>query len=90
MAAVGKRHYPFLPVGLLLKHRFDSAFARPKIHGARSCAWSRCAIASSRPDHAKLLFDAWAGPKRWVALEKPAITPSTPIPTTGEASTHSE
>ena len=69
MVEVGKRHYPFLPVGLLLKHRFDSVSRAPKITTSLLC------IAAMRdsiipPEHAKLLYDAWGGPKRWVALEE--------------------
>jgi pimeloyl-ACP methyl ester carboxylesterase len=66
---VGKRHYPFLPVSLLLKHRFDSVSLAPKITAPLLClAASRDSIIP--PDHAKLLYDAWTGPKRWVALEE--------------------
>jgi len=69
MVAVGKRHYPFLPVSLLLKHRFDSLSLAPKITAPLLClVASRDSIIP--PDHAKLLYDAWAGPKRWVALEE--------------------
>ena len=67
MVAVGKRHYPFLPVGLLLKHRFDSAALAPQIRAPLLCI-----VATHDdvipPSHAKRLFDAWAGPKRWIAL----------------------
>jgi hypothetical protein len=31
LVSVGKKHYPFLPVSLLLKHRFDSASRAPTI-----------------------------------------------------------
>jgi pimeloyl-ACP methyl ester carboxylesterase len=69
MVSVGRRHYPFLPVSLLLKHRFDSVSLAPKITVPLLClVASRDSIIP--PDHAKLLFDAWAGPKRWVALEE--------------------
>jgi pimeloyl-ACP methyl ester carboxylesterase len=69
LVEVGKRHYPFLPVSLLLKHRFDSASLAPKITAPLLClAATRDSIIP--PDHAKLLYDAWAGPKRWVALEE--------------------
>ena len=68
MVAVGKRHYPYLPVSWLLKHRFDSLSRAPKITASLLC------IVAMRdgiipPEHAKLLYDAWAGPKRWVGLE---------------------
>lgn len=69
LVEVGKRHYPFLPVSLLLKHRFDSVSLAPKITTPLLClAASRDSIIP--PDHARLLYDAWAGPKRWVTLEE--------------------
>jgi pimeloyl-ACP methyl ester carboxylesterase len=69
MAAVGQRHYPFLPVSLLLRHRFDSLSRAPKITAPLLClVATRDSIIP--PEHAKLLFVAWAGPKRWVALEE--------------------
>jgi pimeloyl-ACP methyl ester carboxylesterase len=68
MVAVGRRHYPYLPVDWLLKHRFDSLSRAPKVAAPLLCLVAmRDSIIP--PEHAKLLFDAWAGPKRWVALE---------------------
>jgi pimeloyl-ACP methyl ester carboxylesterase len=69
MVEVGKRHYPYLPVSLLLRHRFDSVMHAPKITAPLLC------IVATRDsiipvEHARLLYDAWAGPKRWVALEE--------------------
>ena len=69
LVAVAKRHYPFLPVGLMLKHRFDSIGRAPKISAPLLC------IAAERdevvpPVHARKLYDAWGGPKRWVELEE--------------------
>ena len=69
LVQVAKRHYPFLPVGLLLKHRFDSISRAPRITAPLLClAATRDSIIPA--EHAKLLYDAWAGPKRWVALEE--------------------
>jgi pimeloyl-ACP methyl ester carboxylesterase len=67
MVAVGARHYPFLPVRALLRHRFDSLELAPRITAPLLC------IAATRDDiippaHARRLYDAWQGPKRWVAL----------------------
>ena len=67
MVEVGKRHYPFLPVGWLLKHRFDSLSLAPKIETPLLC------IAATHDEvipaeHAKRLYDAWAGPKKWLEL----------------------
>ena len=68
LVEVGKRHYPFLPVNLLLKHRFDSVSAAPNITAPLLC------IVATDDEiipvaHAKRLYDAWAGEKRWVGLE---------------------
>jgi pimeloyl-ACP methyl ester carboxylesterase len=67
LVQVGRRHYPWLPVGLLLKHRFDSIERAPNITAPLLC------IAAARdevipPQHARRLFDAWAGAKRWVEV----------------------
>lgn len=69
LAAVAKRHYWYLPVDLLLKHRLDSIALAPKITAPLLC------IAAGQdqvipPEHARRLFEAWAGPKEWVLLEE--------------------
>jgi pimeloyl-ACP methyl ester carboxylesterase len=67
LVEVGKRHYPFLPVGWMLKHRFDSMALAPKISAPLLCV-----VAMDDEiipmEHAKRLHDAWGGPKRWVEL----------------------
>jgi pimeloyl-ACP methyl ester carboxylesterase len=69
MVEVGKRHYPYLPVSLLLRHRFDSISRAPKITAALLCIVAmRDSIIPA--EHAKLLYDAWGGPKRWLPLEE--------------------
>ena len=68
LAEVAKHHYPFLPVDLLLRHRFDSVGRAPKIAAPLLCI-------AARQDsvipvvHARRLFDAWGGPKRWIEIE---------------------
>jgi len=67
LVAIAGRHYPYLPVSVLLRHRFDS------IAHAPSLAMPLLAIAAERdnlipPQHAKRLADAWKGPKRYVEL----------------------
>jgi pimeloyl-ACP methyl ester carboxylesterase len=67
MTALGQRHYPWLPVGLLLKHPFDSASRAPRI------GVPLLAIAGGRdriipPAHSRKLVEAWGGPKRFVEL----------------------
>ena len=68
LVEVGKRHYPFLPVNWMLKHRFDSAALAPKI-----AAPLLCIVATDDEiipaAHAKRLYDAWGGEKRWIGLE---------------------
>lgn len=68
LVAVGKRHYPFLPVDWMLKHRFDSLALAPKMKVPLLC------IVASHDDivpaeHSKRLYDAWGGPKQWIGLE---------------------
>ncbi len=67
MVEVGQRHYPWLPVGLLLKHRFDALSEAPGIHAPLlAIAGGRDSIIPAT--HSQRLFDAWDGPKRWVEL----------------------
>jgi uncharacterized protein len=68
LVEVGKRHYPFLPVNWMLKHRFDSVALAPAIKVPVLC------IVASHDEiipaqHAKRLYEAWGGKKRWVELE---------------------
>ena len=68
LVEVGKRLYPFLPVGWMLKHRFDSAALAPKLKAPLLC------IVASHDEivpaeHAKRLYDAWGGPKQWIGLD---------------------
>jgi len=37
MVEVAKRHYPFLPVSLMLRHRFDSLARVPQIEAPLLC-----------------------------------------------------
>jgi pimeloyl-ACP methyl ester carboxylesterase len=68
LVAVAKHHYPMLPVSWMLKHRFDSAARAPAIEAPLLC------IAASRDEvipalHARKLYDAWGGKKRWIEIE---------------------
>jgi pimeloyl-ACP methyl ester carboxylesterase len=67
MVAVAGRHYPWLPVSLLLKHPFDSHSRAPRIHAPLM------AIVGERdtiipPTHSRKLFQAWAGSKSWIGV----------------------
>jgi uncharacterized protein len=69
LVEVAKHHYPYLPVGLLLRHRFDSAGRAPKIAAPLLC------IGAARDNvipvvHARRLYEAWGGPKRWILIEE--------------------
>jgi len=69
LVAVAEHHYPFLPVSLLLRHRFDSVGRAPKIAAPLLC------IAAGQDTvipvaHARRLYEAWGGPKRWIAIEE--------------------
>jgi uncharacterized protein len=68
MIEVGKHYYPFLPVQWMLRHRFDSVALAPKIAAPLLC------IVAARDEiipteRSRRLYDAWGGPKRWIALE---------------------
>jgi pimeloyl-ACP methyl ester carboxylesterase len=67
MTAIGKLHYPYLPVSLLLRHRFDV------IPDARACRMPLLAIVGEHdsiipPQRSRTLYGAWAGPKTWLAI----------------------
>jgi pimeloyl-ACP methyl ester carboxylesterase len=69
LAAVAKRHYWYLPVDLMLKHRFDSIALAPALKQPLLC------LIAGRdevipPVHGERLFDAWGGAKRKVVLEE--------------------
>ncbi|HWM43464.1 MAG TPA: alpha/beta fold hydrolase [Burkholderiales bacterium] len=68
LVAVGKRHYPFLPVDWMLKHRFDSIALAPQLKAPLLCIVAT-ADEIIPAEHSKRLYDAWGGEKRWVALE---------------------
>ena len=69
LAAVAKRYYWYLPVGLMLKHRFDSIGLAPRLRVPLLC------LIATRdqvipPVHAERLFVAWGGEKRKIVLEE--------------------
>ena len=68
MVKVASHHYPYLPVGLLLRTRFDSISRAPEITTPLLC------IAASADEvipveHARRLYEAWGGPKRWIEVD---------------------
>jgi pimeloyl-ACP methyl ester carboxylesterase len=67
LAAVAKRYYWYVPVDLLLRHRFDSIARAPQMKTPLLCL-----IAGHDevipPEHAEHLYAAWGGPKHRVQL----------------------
>ncbi len=69
LAAVAKRYYWYLPVDLLLKHRFDSIALAPALKQPLLCLIAeRDEVIPSA--HGERLFEAWGGPKRKVVLQE--------------------
>jgi uncharacterized protein len=68
LVEVARRHYPFLPVGWMLRHRFESARLAPAIQAPLLCIAARH-DAIVPVVHSRRLFEAWGGEKRWVELE---------------------
>lgn len=67
LVAIGAHHYPWLPVSLLLRHRFDASSE------AMRCQSPLLAIVGDAdtiipPARSRALYDAWAGPKTWYAI----------------------
>ena len=69
LTAVAKHHYPFLPVSLMLRHRFDSLVLAPGITAPLLCL----VAADDRvipAERSRVLFDAWSGAKTWLELPR--------------------
>ena len=64
MVEVAKRHYPFLPVSLMLRHRFDSLARVPQIEAPLLCLVATEDRVIPRA-HSRALFEAWRGAKTW-------------------------
>ncbi len=61
---VAKRHYPFLPVSLMLRHRFDSLALAPQVDAPLLCLVATEDRVIPIP-HSRALFEAWRGAKTW-------------------------
>jgi pimeloyl-ACP methyl ester carboxylesterase len=67
LESVAKHHYPFAPVSLILRHRFDSLALAPHIGVPMLCIVAeRDSIIPA--EHARRLFAAWQGDKRLVSI----------------------
>ncbi len=62
--SVARSIYPFLPIRLMLKHRFDSLSRAPDIKAPLLCLVASADRVIARP-HSERLYAAWGGPRRW-------------------------
>ena len=62
--SVAKGVYPFLPIGLMLRHRFDSLARAPGIEAPLLCLVASADRVIPRP-HSERLYAAWGGDKHW-------------------------
>lgn len=67
LTAIGRQHYPWLPVSWLLRHRFDAASAAAR-NRMPLLVIAGDADSIVPPRRSRALFDAWAGPKTWQAV----------------------
>lgn len=69
LAAIGRKHYPWLPVSLLLRHRFDAL-----ADAGRSQAPMLALVAEADEivpvERSRALYDAWAGSKAWIVVPR--------------------
>ena len=56
--------YPFLPISLMLKHRFDSLSRAPGLQAPLLCLVASADRVIPRP-HSERLYAAWGGPRQW-------------------------
>lgn len=68
LVQVARDAYPFLPINVLLRHRFDSASRAPSIH-APLLALVAARDDIVRPERSRELLQSWGGPKRLEVLE---------------------
>lgn len=68
LVTIGKKHYPFVPVGLLLKHRFDSAARAPSIK-IPLCALLAADDEIVPRESSMTLIEHWGGPRTMKIIE---------------------
>ena len=67
LAEVARIHYPWLPVDLLLRHRFDVLKAIATVH-VPMLAIVGSADGIIPAARSKALYEGWPGPKTWLAI----------------------
>lgn len=65
--SVAQEIYPYLPIGLMLKHRFDSIARAPHIRVPLLCLVASADRVIPRP-HSERLYAAWGGSKQWLEI----------------------
>ena len=65
--SVAQGVYPFLPIRLMLKHRFDSLSLAPAIKVPLLCLVASADRVIPRP-HSERLYAAWGGAKNWLEI----------------------
>jgi pimeloyl-ACP methyl ester carboxylesterase len=68
LITIGKKHYPFLPVSLLLKHRFDSASRAPSIKIPLLALLAASDEIVPRESSLRLI-ELWSGPRSVKIIE---------------------
>lgn len=66
---VARGVYPFLPISLMLKHRFDSISRAPGIELPLLCLVASDDRVIPRP-HSERLYSAWGGNKQWREIRR--------------------
>jgi pimeloyl-ACP methyl ester carboxylesterase len=69
--SVARGVYPLLPIGLMLKHRFDSLARAPQVKAPLLCLVASDDRVIPRP-HSERLYAAWGGEKQWLELAQTA------------------
>jgi len=67
LIALGRTHYPWLPVSWLLRHRFDSEADARRVQ-APLLAIVADGDSIIPVERSRALYDAWAGPKAWLVV----------------------
>jgi pimeloyl-ACP methyl ester carboxylesterase len=68
---VAKGIYPYLPIGLMLKHRFNSLSHAPQIKAPLLCLVASDDRVIPRP-HSERLYAAWGGSRQWREIRQTA------------------
>ena len=63
---MAQHHYRFVPIGLLLRHPFDSPQRAPDIMAPLLLVAEKDSIIP--PEHTRRLFEVWRAPKAWLAI----------------------